>query len=398
MIPEFFMGIKLRGNYPGWVVLAVLFLLPVLLWAQDEAKFPAQDSGFFFDEDNVFYQRLSWSGSEFIYQYEVLIEKEDNDEYQGFQRDFTFDTFIEVSLPSGNYRFCVIPYNYLLQPDESSDWMYIEILPAYNPKLVVVSPLIHLYDSVYGLSFSFTDIEPAAEIFLITPDGSVIKPVRFEYNRQEGFAGLLFYIPGSTFNVYELFIRNPGGLETSMSGILVLHSEPEPEPEPEPVFEIFFLTNRHGPFPLYFSQTLGFIIPVHGSDFGSKIGFPNFAFRFGMFYSNPDSISPGLEFSASLMIHNGIESGYQNTIELNVLFQKWNIDKLSAFTIFYGPGVNILPSGDGSENRFFFNFGISYLRTPHRNFFFDIGICYSIMLTGNSSGIIRPWIGIGLYP
>jgi hypothetical protein len=73
-------------------------------------------------------QRLTWLGDEYAMRYEVIIEKEEAGEYSLFLREFTEESFVEVSLPSGKYRAQVIPYDFLNQPVPVTEWMAFEVL------------------------------------------------------------------------------------------------------------------------------------------------------------------------------------------------------------------------------------------------------------------------------
>jgi len=80
--------------------------------------------------DVRYIQRLTWAGDEYAMRYEVIIEKYDNRRYSVFFREFTEEEYIEVSLPSGNYRYQVIPYDFLNSPVHVNDWVEFEVLQA----------------------------------------------------------------------------------------------------------------------------------------------------------------------------------------------------------------------------------------------------------------------------
>ncbi|MCL2230424.1 MAG: hypothetical protein FWC01_04960 [Treponema sp.] len=80
--------------------------------------------------DIRYIQRLTWIHDEYAMRYEVIIEKYENRRYSNFFRDFTENDFIEVSLPPGNYRYQVIPYDYLNSPVSVTDWTEFTVLRA----------------------------------------------------------------------------------------------------------------------------------------------------------------------------------------------------------------------------------------------------------------------------
>jgi len=74
-----------------------------------------------------FIQRLVWVGDEYAFRYEVIIERNEGEGYREFKREFTASSALVISLPLGNYRYCVTPYDYLDQPGEASDWITLEV-------------------------------------------------------------------------------------------------------------------------------------------------------------------------------------------------------------------------------------------------------------------------------
>ena len=113
----------------NWFQITLLFLLfasPVF----------AQTSGYYIDTESGFprfVQRLVWSGGENALRYEVIIQRLEDDEYIPHLVEATEDQFVEVSLPPGEYRFQVIPFDMLNRPGEESEWAYIRIL-QYEPE------------------------------------------------------------------------------------------------------------------------------------------------------------------------------------------------------------------------------------------------------------------------
>jgi hypothetical protein len=84
-------------------------------------------------------RRLSWAGTEFAASCLVVVERQ-AEEAAGAEEHTVYlevlrelrerDTFIEVSLPPGKYRFRVGAYDILGRPGEVSDWEYFEIPAA----------------------------------------------------------------------------------------------------------------------------------------------------------------------------------------------------------------------------------------------------------------------------
>ncbi len=106
----------------------VLFLIVIFLFLSLHSVY-AQSSGSYIE--TRYMQRLTWIGDEYVTKYEVIIEQEDeNSEFTFKQNEFTETEFIEISLPPGNYRFRVIPYDFRDLPEPGTEWKEFAILPA----------------------------------------------------------------------------------------------------------------------------------------------------------------------------------------------------------------------------------------------------------------------------
>jgi len=109
------------------------YLLLAIILFVISSFLPAQEAGYFIEEkgDEVKYvQRFVWRGGENALHYEVIFEREINGRYSQYLKETTKAQFIEVSLPPGNYRFRVIPYDILGRPTEGSQWVNIVVLPV----------------------------------------------------------------------------------------------------------------------------------------------------------------------------------------------------------------------------------------------------------------------------
>jgi len=85
-------------------------------------------------------QRLAWVGDEYAMRYEVIIEKEEAGTYNRLLREFTEESFIEVSLSPGKYRCQVIPYDFLNQPIPVTDWVEFEVRSSFH-EIITVSEI-----------------------------------------------------------------------------------------------------------------------------------------------------------------------------------------------------------------------------------------------------------------
>jgi hypothetical protein len=103
------------------LITSLCLTVPASLWAQNA--------------ESRFVQRLTWVGDGYATRYEVIIERDEDGKYKRALQEFTTDFFIEVSLPPGEYRFQVIPYDYFNLPVPVTEWMNFVIQRAViNPE------------------------------------------------------------------------------------------------------------------------------------------------------------------------------------------------------------------------------------------------------------------------
>ncbi|GHV84418.1 hypothetical protein AGMMS50230_00260 [Spirochaetia bacterium] len=184
--------------------------------ASAQEKASAQESAYYVKEtfDGVeFVQRLSWPGDENAFQYELIIEQPEQGEAY---RTITKFTFAEFSLPPGNYRYRVVVYNLLRQPESVSAWKAFTILPALQPEITAFSP--RFFDPRQGqitITIEGQNLLPDAEVSLERK--GISWPPRLYQADPSGERAVLVYdeLP---LGAYTIRIKNPGGFETSRRG------------------------------------------------------------------------------------------------------------------------------------------------------------------------------------
>ena len=80
------------------------------------------------DNESLLKHRIAWTKDDYALRYEVLIEKEENNKYSPVLSEFTEEPFIYISLPPGNYRLRVIPYDFRDIPGEGTGWKNFKVL------------------------------------------------------------------------------------------------------------------------------------------------------------------------------------------------------------------------------------------------------------------------------
>jgi hypothetical protein len=376
------------------VFLAALFLLASHLSAQNPR----------------FIQRLAWIGDAYTLRYEVQVEREEETGYRRIVREYTENFFIELTLPAGKYRYRVIPYDYLNRPREGSEWVNMEVLTALYPQLYDISPRVFFIGqaAAHTLEIFGANLQSGAEFSLHSPD-AVIVPAETQSFPDGSQARLRFgddrLIPG----IYELLIRNPGGLETRGAEIRIAYSEiqrePEPEPEPErgqePEVDLGQEAERgpeadtsesHKPFYIDLSAAWMPLLPLYGDSgfFGKDMTASGTGARLGLVYTRPEFFNAGLELASWYVFRNDRETKFQTTTTIiNLLAEK--PFRTAALRFRLGLGL--------SSDEYFtqLNTGLSFVWLVQKQFYFEAGIDHvHLLFTDISTGCIRPWFGVGL--
>jgi hypothetical protein len=333
-------------------VLLCLFLPP--LWAQSLSG----SSGRYVIEQR-YVQHLAWIGDDYTLKYEVVIEQNEappsgaHGENKIYMKELTEEPHLQVSLPLGKYRYRVIPYDYLEQPGEASDWVYIEINPV---------PLVPVEVKT-------------------TEDGDYV----LHHNENKPL------IPG----VNEIVIVNPEELETE-DGVLAV-KPPIPEK----------------PFQFYLSAAWEPTIPLYGgmSDtFGNEFYAAGAAIRFGLFYNKLFTwLNPGLELSTSWYTLNKVQNKDMvgltaGIIGINIVAQKRLLDRILAVTLRIG-GAVAFQTGEFSDGEYSYlmsglsplvNVEASFLWFPLRQLYLELGLNFTFLFNkDDNSGCLRPWLGVG---
>jgi archaellum component FlaF (FlaF/FlaG flagellin family) len=190
-----------------WAALFLLGLIPL----------PAQSGGYYLE--TRFMQRLAWIGDDYALRYEVIIEKENEGVYGGLLRESTNASFIDVSLPPGNYRYRVIPYDFLDRPRTGSEWISFEVRAIVKPELDDFSAIFLSWDNLeeFSMDVSSRNLTPNAEIYLRRLDSgsNPVAPIKVDIIHDDSLAQLVYnnnqFMPGAS---YVISVKNPGGFDT----------------------------------------------------------------------------------------------------------------------------------------------------------------------------------------
>ena len=376
----------------------------------------AQNPSYFINtEDGRFIQRLSWSGGEYALRYEVIIENGSGGTYRNYHREFTTEHYINISLSPGSYRFRVIPYDVLNRAGETSEWKYIEVFPALQPEPIAVLPEYITSGGVepsgYLLNITGNNLDPKAEIFVRRADGSRIAA---ETLASGGDGNIRAFVESETLipGEYEVVIRNPGGLEAGIRGVLLLLSETEIAAESDDKEELAD-SSEPDPYslkPVMFGAGLAFMpsFPVYGDVVKGGIAFLGLTARVNLLFYIPIGIYIGPELSAlafltkypdeygEYFMYDSDSENTQNRFTLmvggNLLVRKWFPGQRAALSFRAGVDYGILPDWIEQYN---IRMDVSFLWRSANNVLIEGGLDYSHLLSYFSGGFFRPWLGVG---
>ena len=81
--------------------------------------------------------RFTWTADEYAMRYLVVIEREEDGVFRIVLREFTNEAFIVFSLPAGNYRLQVTPYDFLDLPGPRTSWWYFRVVAGAGQRLEI---------------------------------------------------------------------------------------------------------------------------------------------------------------------------------------------------------------------------------------------------------------------
>jgi len=79
--------------------------------------------------ETLYNRRIVWREDAYTFRYRVEVERQDNGSFRNFLREYTTAPFLVVSLPAGEYRFRITPYDILDRPAPGTDWVRFEVRP-----------------------------------------------------------------------------------------------------------------------------------------------------------------------------------------------------------------------------------------------------------------------------
>jgi hypothetical protein len=362
------------NNKLKFLMLAALFLLGL-------SAVRAQSANYFLDPDSEeprFIQRLTWSGGTYALHCEIILEKEESTGYVTYLTKITNSNYLDISLPPGNYRFRIIPYDILGKPSEGSRWAEFKVFNAVKPEIFKPEEELEYYNDNRGSKFEFSgkNIDPDAQIYFVNSKGERIIPSEVIRSSDGSSLRVAFDKNQLVDGEYEVFIVNPGGLETSLGGI-------------------DYKTYREKFGLMHYFTGVSFMpsFQSYGEGLSSAGFLYNINARIGIISCIFSNNYIGMEFTVSWYSvfldeykRDGFISGF------NLLFINWLPGRNAAVNYRIGIGFDMQPM---SLNHV--NLGLSFLYRIHQNFSFEGGVNFSRQVVDRSIGDLQPWAGLTVF-
>ena len=376
-------------------IFALSLLCPVLLAEPESGYYTVPGPG-----GIQFIQRLVWPKNENASQYELEVERREaqdaaaiGPEYTGVYRVITKEVSAEFSLSPGDYRYRVILYNLLRQPEYAAAWVEFVILRALQPELSGFSPrrLVLKRDAALELVLEGSNLVPGTEIRLERRGRSIL-PSGYHPDPSGERAFLIYDAPDLSAGNYTIRVTNPGGLEASLPDFMIKSSSPSFQvllayapvlPASGYVFELFT-----DPF-----HPVGFELYTAWLPFKAAWGTLGLEAAFGWSYLK------GQQNSADLSAHFG-------ELGLNLLYRR-ELGSYFAFKARAGAGsggmLNLVFDYGGVQSNPYntlspmADLGVSIEWLMHHSFYAELGVNGFLAFSKDTPQplYLRPFIGAG---
>ncbi|MDR0402154.1 MAG: hypothetical protein LBH35_01035 [Treponema sp.] len=224
------------GTPKRFLVILALAAFPCILAAQDSggsgSRVSKTDQGFFLS------QTITFPPVPNMLYYKVELERFAGESPVPFDVIQTETNSIEVSLRAGLYRYRILAYNKMNLLDGVSDWQEFEVIAAIEPAAEAYRPFYGLYYEMAAASGSITvsgrDFFSDSEFALVQREENfdwsgvnledqddTIFPDKVLVNDDHTLAVLDFSRKSLKAGDYLIFIRNPGGLWTTLGQVRV---------------------------------------------------------------------------------------------------------------------------------------------------------------------------------
>jgi hypothetical protein len=183
-------------------------------------------------------QTIAFPPVPFAQRYDVEIERLAENDFVPFDTVRTEKNQITVSLKAGSYRYRITVYNKMNLVEGVSGWQDFEILAAEEPVVETYQPFYGLYyelaDPAGRITIAGRDLYPESEFALVKRGArynwssvmlaglrNVLLPDQVTVSEDHTRAELDFSRNRLKRGIYDIFVRNPGGLWATLGQVRV---------------------------------------------------------------------------------------------------------------------------------------------------------------------------------
>ncbi len=183
------------------------------------------------DEGVIFIQTLSWEPSESAYRYEVIVEKQLDDDTWVVENTYESETevsSVEVSLLAGTYRYSVLVYNFLDLFESQSEWFEFTIFKAIQPTVEDLSPGIIYLDEEQSGIFNVKTVNALENTSFSLEIPGLPRRTMFGTVLEQNNENLRVQFDMNRIDVgdYLFKVENPGGLTDTIEPLVVKFLKP----------------------------------------------------------------------------------------------------------------------------------------------------------------------------
>ena len=289
----------------------------------------------------LFVHHLEWYPAEYSSSYVVILEQKRGEQFIEVLRRTVNETFLDISVPAGEYRYRVLGYNILGRLDSTSEWEYVTVLQAIEPSIFNFTPSNFYFDrkTLRVIFLEGINLFPDSEIYLqrrpgkddleFIPEENVLIPKEIRVTDLGDRAQLVFDEEMLVEGKYDIIVKNPGGFEGQTGPFGISVAKP------------WDLNVSAGYFPMVslFSGKKDFFnkagIPLV---FGASASFIPIKMNFGFIGAEFHTFLGGFEFPSSDPLIHTIRANIFSTM-INGLYQYWFIRDTLALNARIGLGI-----------------------------------------------------------
>ncbi|MBQ0002988.1 MAG: hypothetical protein KBT21_05580 [Treponema sp.] len=283
--------------------------------------------------NQTLFQTFSWEKDDSVFKYEFIMEHLVKGKYVEIEHKELKENSIDLSLVNGTYRYKLLVYNYLGFLEVETDWIPVEIVKAYQPKIFDVGPgtifLEEEQDGIYTVSGS--ELSSETEFSLIkgskNQDGK-LKAEILEYDdKHKNRVKIKFDPEKIDVGRWTLVAKNVGGLKGFKDDVWVKWKKAVDFNVSAGWAPLFFVASPD--IKKYFNTDMMLLSPE------VKMSFFPIKKRFGYFGIGVSGCFSGMEYKPE---------GYDLstlffTGNVDFIYQKYIVPKKICFDVHAGAGI-----------------------------------------------------------